>query len=954
MTDPTAFAPGEVVAGRFRIVRFLARGGMGELYEAEDLELHEQVALKRVLPTIAADERATEMFKREVHLARQVTDANVCRIYDVFRHRPAEGAAPPVLLLAMELLHGETLADRLKRQTRFAPEEALPLARQMAAGLLAAHRVGVVHRDFKSSNVMLVPAAAEGAPPRVVITDFGLARRRSDSEADRTRLSLSEGVAPSGTPAYMAPEQVEGGEATPATDVYALGVVLYEMITGVRPFVADTPLKTAIKRLQEPAPTPRAHVPALDRHWEATILHCLERQPADRFQSPADVIAALEGRTVVRGAGQARGVRWPVAAAALGLLLVLALGAWLSRGWLTRARAARVLTATDTVVLADFANSTGDPVFDDTLQQALATSLQQSPFLGIVPERRVRDTLRLMGHASGRALTGDVAQEVCLRTESTAVFAGSISSLGSQYVIGLSAVACQTGESMARDQVQAARKEEVLDALGRVASSLREKVGESLGSVQKYDTPLAQATTPSLEALKAFSLGTRMQLETGSAAAIPLFQRAIELDPEFAMAYAGLGIAYGNMGESALSLANLQKAYERRERISEREKLRVTAIYHTHVTGEVEKANQNYAVWIQAYPRDFLPHHNLGINYESLGQHQRALPETLEAVRLNPDSGLSQAQLVLKYCLLGRLAEARAAYDAAIARKLDYPYLHFNRYGVAFLEGDAAEMQRQAAWAEGKPGIEDVSLSSQADTEAFAGRVQKARALSRRAFESARAAGKKETAALWQLSAALREAEFGNQGLAAREAAAALALASTRDVQALAALALARSGERDRPRTMADELEERHPRNVRMTGYWLPAARAATELPLGRPARAVEALQAALPYELGVANPPIAVAATLYPVYLRGLAYLALEDGRAAAVEFQKFVDHRGVVVNHPLGALARLGLARAYSRQGDTTRARAAYEELLTIWTEADPELPLLAQVRSEHARLK
>src|SRR5262245_5541500 len=540
---------------------------MGELFEAEDLELRERVALKTVLPGASANERAAQLFRREVHLARQVTHPNVCRIFDVYHHRSpaADGTARDVLLLAMELLHGETLADRLHKQGRMSTAEALPLLRQMVAGLAAAHRVGVVHRDLKTSNVMLVAPTPPEEGPRAVITDFGLARRASD--ADVSGASISEAGGISGTPAYMAPEQVMGGGISPATDIYALGVVVYEMVTGVRPFVAENPVAKALMRLQGPPTSPRAHVPDLDRSWEAAIQRRLEMKPAARYPKVEDVVTAVEtGPVAHKVAGSGRR-RWPVAAAAAGLVaLALAAGLVLGR-WRTRPQRPPALSATDTIVLADFANSTGDPVFDETLKQALATSLQQSPFLSIVPDRKVRDTLKLMGRPEGERLTADLAHEVCQRTESKALFAGSISSLGSQYVIGVNAVACQTGESMARDQAPAARKEDVLDALGRVATSMREKVGESLASIQKYDPPLSEATTPSLDAWRAYSMGARALFDKGSVAAIPLYQRAVELDPGFAMAYAGLGTAYTNMGETTLGVANFQKAFDLRDRI---------------------------------------------------------------------------------------------------------------------------------------------------------------------------------------------------------------------------------------------------------------------------------------------------------------------------------------------------------------------------------------------------
>jgi eukaryotic-like serine/threonine-protein kinase len=955
--DPggSVFRPGEVVAYRFRIVRYLAKGGMGELYEAEDLELHERVALKTILSRIAEDERSILQFKREVHLARQVTHPNVCRIFDVFRHRPqaaagAEGQAPEVVFLAMEFLHGETLADRLGRDGRLATAEVLLLARQMAAGLSAAHRVGVVHRDFKSHNVMLVAPTPPDQDVRAVITDFGLAQRSSADDRSSLSISLNDAGEISGTPAYMAPEQVEGGPVTSGTDLYAFGVVLFEMVTGVRPFVADTPLKIAVKRLQEPAPTPRVHVPDLDPRWEATILRCLARQPADRFASVGEVVAALEEQRVEPGVTDRRRRLWPIGVPIIAIgVLALGFGAWR-----LRSHRAPALSATDTIVLVDFSNSTGDAVFDDTLKQGLATSLQQSPFFNVLPDRTVRETLMLMGHSLEERLTPEAAQELCQRAGGKAVLMGSIASLGSKYVIGLTALDCQSGASLARQTAEAGKKEDVLGTLDRAATKLRETVGESLSSIQKYDTPIAQATTPSLDALKAYSSGVKANSEKGATAAIPLYKRAIDLDPGFAMAYASLGNAYVDLREYGLATESFQKAYDLRSKVSEREKFALSAYYYTNVTGELEKAIQTYELWAHTYPQNWVPHNNLGVSYTSLGQYAKALAETLEAIRLNPDSGLAYGNLVGNYCHLNRLGEAKAAYQQALTRKLERPSLHYNMYGVAFLEGDTAEMDRQVAWGAGKAGAEHLLLSHQSDTRAFSGQLGKARDLSRGAVQSALRAGETEAAAQEQLNGALREAEFGNAAKAREETTSALALASTANVRILAALALARTGDLDRAQKMADEAQKQSPLHTKINRYWLPTIRAAIETNRGDPSKAIEILQAAAPSELGIPDPQPEVGGMLYPVYIRGQAYLSLQQGSAAAAEFQKFLDHEGAVINCPLGSLARLGLARAYALQGDSAKARAGYDDFLTLWKDADPDIPILQRARAEYAKLK
>jgi eukaryotic-like serine/threonine-protein kinase len=646
---------------------------------------------------------------------------------------------------------------------------------------------------------------------------------------------------------------------------------------------------------------------------------------------------------------QVRRVRRAAAAAVTAIVIVGGLSSWLIFG-----RKAHALGEADTIVLADFENKTGDPVFDDTLKTGLSVALTQSPFLNVLSENKVATALKLMSRPAGTPVISEVAREVCQRTGSRAVIAGSIAGMGSEYVVGLKAVDCQTGDSMARQQVQAAKKEDVLNALDQAASKLRENVGESLSSVRKYDTRLAQATTPSLEALKAFSIGARALNTKGPSAAIPLFQRATELDANFALAYASLGVAYRNLSEFGLANENFQKAFDLSGHVSEREKYTIASLYYSWATGDLEKADQIYELFAQTYPQSAFPKANLGVNFSSLGQYDKAVPEYLESVRLDPDNANAYASLVDDYACLNRLDEAKNAYQMAISHKLDNPYLHYFRYGVAFLEGDVDEMQRQAQFGTGKPEVEGSFLSYRSDTEAFAGHLGKARDLSRQAMDAARSAGETETGVEWKLNAALREAEFGNAAQAHREADAAVALASTRDVRILAALALARAGDSDRAQKIANELQTQNPLNTMINGYFLPTIRAAIEVNRKNPAKAIEMLEVAAPHELGNGSPDPVIGAMMYPVYVRGQAYLLLHQGSAAAAEFQKFVDHRGVVVNCPLGALARLGLARAYALQDDRAKARAAYQEFLTLWKDADPGIPILKQAKAEYAKLQ
>jgi tetratricopeptide (TPR) repeat protein len=610
------------------------------------------------------------------------------------------------------------------------------------------------------------------------------------------------------------------------------------------------------------------------------------------------------------------------------------------------------LSDKDTIVLGDFTNSTGDAVFDDTLKTALNVSLRQSPFLNVLSDSQVAKMLPQMTRPASTKLTPEVARELCQRAGSKAYLAGSIGNLGSEYVLGLKAVNCQSGDTLAQEQVTAASKEKVLDALGEGASKLRGELGESLATVQKFDVPLAQATTSSFEALRVFSLAGRAQSEEGDAASIRLMNRAIALDPNFAMAYIALGVSYSNLGETGLASQYVQRAYELRDRASELEKIRITAFYYDIVTGELPKVLEAYEWWAQEYPHSASAHSNLGSAYFELGQYEKALAENLTAAQLSPDDGVPYGNLIGAYAALNRWEEAKATYQQALARKLDNVEVRGNEYGVAFIEGDVSEMARQVAWATGKPGVEDAFLASQADTEAFYGRLEKARNLSRRAVESSRRNDEKEIAAQWHLDAALREAEFGNLSEARQHAAAALALASTRDVQVLAGLTLAQAGDSAQARRIADELEKRFPRNTIINAYWLPTIRARIEIQRNNPSKAIELLQAASPYDL--ANPPPGVGGLLYPVYVRGQAYLLLHQGDRAAAEFQKFLDHPGVVMNCPLGALAHLGMARASALQSDTAKARSAYQDFLTLWKDADPDIPILKEAKAEYEKLQ
>jgi len=676
-------------------------------------------------------------------------------------------------------------------------------------------------------------------------------------------------------------------------------------------------------------------------------LHTIE---AGNPEAPHKLHAARDVAAAAADATPKARYRWPQARLALigmAMLLLAAGGAGL---YWRSAHTPPTLTDKDTIILADFDNKTGDPVFDDTLKQGLAIQLEQSPFLELISQDKVSGALKLMKRPADSVLSPEVAREVCQRTNSKAMLIGSIASMGTQYIIGLKAVNCATGEVLTEAQEQAASKESVLKALDALAVSLRGKLGESLASVQRYDTPLEEVTTPSLEALQAFSQARRLAASNGDPAALPLYKRAVELDPKFALAYVGVAFSYFNLNELRQAAENARKAYALREKVSDRERLAIEGSYYMFTTGELEKAAQVYELRQQSYPRDVVAPTNLVYISFSLGNWEKALQEARLAIRLNPTYTMDYANLSTVYTSLNRLDEAKLVFKEAEERKLANELLLTSRYQLAFLKGDTAQMAEVAAAAIGKPGAEDSLFAAQADTEGWKGKLKNARELTRRAMESAQHNDARETAALYQAAAALREVESGNRKQASADAEAALKLAPNRDVETMAALALARAGDTARAQNVAAELDRSFPLDTLVQTYWLPTIRAALALERTDPAAAVELLKAASMIEL---SEPTQVSISLCPVYLRGEAYLMLHDGNAAAGEFQKFIDHYGLVANFPWGALARLGLARAYALSGDTAKAKHAYLDFLTFWKDADPDVPIYKQAQAEYTIL-
>lgn len=967
----------------YRILEKLGAGGMGEVYLAEDMKLGRKVALKILSEEFVTNRDRLNRFEQEACAASALNHPNILTIHEV-------GEDNGHHFIATEFIEGETLRRHMAG-TPLEPREILDIAIQVASALEEAHGAGIVHRDIKPDNIMIRRNS------HVKVLDFGLAkltesrdRSSSDEEASTRVFVQTDAGVVMGTSHYMSPEQTRGKPVDARSDIWSLGVVMYEMVAGRTPFEGETSTDVIVAITQKEAAPLGRFAPNLPPELEWIVTKTLRKDKEERYQTVKELLTDLRRlkqklefevelersaapdsttRSAITAAPAAATIsgRAPVTAEATGThaassaefivseikrhktgatliaaLVVLAVGAGVFF-YLNRAEA---LTDKDTVVLADFANTTGDPVFDGTLKQALAVQLGQSPFLNIYSDERVREALRFMGRSPDERVTKDIAREICQRQGLKALLAGSVSSLGSHYVIALDAINAESGESIAREQVEAESKEQVLSALGKAALALREKLGESLSSIKNHDVPIEQATTSSLEALKAYAMGNQARSQGKNDEEIRFFKRAIELDPNFAMAYARTAVYHGNRGEVEDALPYAQKAFDLRDRVSERERLYISEKYYNYVLGDADKAMEVLQTWTRLYPNDFIPHNNLALRYQQFGRYEDALKEVLEAVRLNPSNTAARDNLIGTFMALNRFDEASAALEELRALYPDGPAVHFNGYTLAFLRGDLATMEREAQWATGK-SVEAEFLSMQASSAEALGQLKKGEELRKRAIEELKRQDRKDNAAQEFVGHAFRQSAYGKCPEAKANAASALALHRGRLTLSSASTVYGDCGDSTQSQALLTEALKAYPNDTMLSGVFAPLIRAQIERTRSNPTEALKFLETVRRYDLG-----ILVGA--YNSYVRGLIYLDLRRGPEASAEFQNIIDHRGVDPMSELRPLAYVGLARAAALSGDVAKARTSYQNFFALWKDADADLPILIKARKEYEQMK
>ena len=981
-----AISPGKRL-GHYKIRSKIDEGGMGQVYLAVDTQLGRKVALKILPPEVAASEDRMRRFLQEARAAATLNHPNIAHIYEI-------GKAGGVHFIAMEFIDGRTLRKYIADLQLDLPK-LLRYLQHAAEGLAKAHAAGIVHRDLKPENIMITP---EG---HVKVFDFGLAKlieppvhlntlTEEETEAITAIHESSSIGTVIGTTGYMSPEQARGrtDQIDQRSDIFSFGCVLYEGITGHRPFEGKDRIEVLNKIIREPAPPIQNLNPNVPAELQKIVRRCLEKDPEDRYQSIKDVALELKelrgelagssinttgpmtamelshmGDSVFDGTSglttshvsasptRASSVQYLIAeikrhrpaAAIIGIAIVLLAA---TAGYFLLFPKAPLLTDKDTILIADFANDTGDTVFDDTLKQALAVQLGQSPFLNIFSNERAREALRFLGRSPDERVNGQVAREICLRQGLKAFLVGSISSVGSHYVMTIQAVNAQTGDALASEQVEAESKEQVIKKIGEATTRLRERLGESLASIQKFDAPIEQATTPSLEAFKAYSLGLDYHFKGSYSDAIPFFKRAILLDPNFAIAYARLATDYANTGQRDLAAGAAQKAFDLRDRVSEREKFYITAIsYYGLVTREREKYIETLELWKQTYPNDPIPHIQLSNLYVGDGVLDKAMEEARESIRLSPNLSAPRDNLATALIELNRFDEGKAVYRQALAQKLDSTFIRSGLYSIAFVQGDAAAMKEQIDWAAARPD-DYLAQVWQAEAAVFSGQLRKGRELSQAAVESVlRHPDKQDVAAQLLAGEMQTESLFGNCDRVNDLATKAFAISRVPATGQTASAAIALCGNAERAQSLMSEISKRFPNDTLLHVVYWPLNHALIAMHQGDAARAVQLLEPAYRYEI-VGN--------FWPIYFRGQALLKLNRGKEAAAEFQKIVDHRGWAPRSALYPLAYVGLAQAAAMSGDTARARKAYQDFFALWKDADPDVAILIEAKRNYEKLK